>query len=178
MNTAEFKIELNKLESGLRAFALKLTKDRTDALDLYQETAYRAFKSIHQFRSNTNLRAWLMTIMRNTFINIRRSKKRRPTIQDGSNNNFLLNNTSHTVANQGELKVNYEQLASIVDNLDEHLRVPFWLAYKGYKYIEIAENLDVPIGTIKSRVFMARKKIQEQIKNIYQISSFNELRAA
>ena len=71
--------------------------------------------------------------------------------------------------NQGELKVDYEELAAIVDQLDDHLRIPFWLSFNGYKYAEIAEELNVPIGTIKSRVFVARKRIQKSIKRLYKV---------
>ncbi|MCI5081118.1 MAG: sigma-70 family RNA polymerase sigma factor [Saprospiraceae bacterium] len=178
MNALELKTEMGKLEKGLREFAFKLTKNQSDASDLYQEMAYRALKSIHQFRADSNLRAWLMTIMRNVFINIYRRKKRRPTLQDGSSNNFLIDSISHTEANQGELKLDYEELVATVECLDDMLKVPFWLAFKGYKYREIADELDVPIGTIKSRVFMARRQIQENIRRQYQINCWKELNAA
>ena len=169
MNTLEFNSELFKLEKGLRGFALKLTGNQNEALDLYQEMVYRALKGIHQFRKDTNLKAWLMTIMRNSFINIYRRKKKKNVLQDGSINNYLLNSANTSVNNQGELKVDYEELAAIVDQLDDHLRIPFWLSFNGYKYAEIAEELNVPIGTIKSRVFVARKRIQKSIKRLYKV---------
>ena len=171
-------IELKKRENGLLDFALRLTKDKTDAFDLYQETAYRALKNIHQFRPDTNLKAWLMTIMRNTFINAYRKKRRIKVYQDSSDNHYLIDSTKNTVYNQGELKINYDELIGLVDRLDDYLKVPFMMSFQGYKYEEIAQELNVPIGTIKSRIFMARRRIKEFIHYHYAIRRRDELNAA
>lgn len=160
MSTTELTQEMSQLEVGLLEFAQKLTRDRSDAFDLYQEMAYRAIKNAHQFQPDTNLRAWLMTIMRNLFINSYRKKRRRQTIQDNSIDHYLINSTSQTVWNEGEVNLNYGELMELINRLDDYLRIPFMLAYKGYRYDEISQELQIPLGTVKSRIFVARKQIQ------------------
>ena len=171
MSVQDLSSGIIRLEKELLEFAYHLTKERTEASDLYQETAYRAIKNYRLFQPNSNLRAWLMTIMRNLFINAYRKKKRRQVFQDGSANNYLINSTSETVTNQGELKMNYEELISLVDRLEDGLRIPFMLAFEGYKYQDIADEMNIPLGTVKSRLFIARKRIQNAIKLHYAISS-------
>ena len=167
MNATEITKELNGLEKFLLNYALKLTLDHNKAKDLFQETAYRAIKHAHRCLPDTNTQAWLVTIMRNLFINDYRKKKRRATLQDGSTNTYLLDSSSKMVPNDGELNVQYEDLFDLVERLDDHLRIPFLMTYEGYKYEEIAEKLNVPLGTIKSRIFFARKRMQESIKHKY-----------
>ena len=167
MTALELSGALSKLEKTLIDFALKLTKDKADADDLFQETAYRAIKNVHQFKCDTNLKAWLMTIMRNTFINAYRQRRRRQTLHDGSKNQFLLNGTE-LVPNQGDLSVDLQELVDLVNSLDEDLRIPFLMAYQGYKYDEIAQHLGAPLGTIKSRIFFARKRLQKLVRLHYQ----------
>lgn len=178
MTAIELTKEMEKLEKVLFAFGLNLTKDKNEALDLYQEMAYRAIRNVHHFRPDTNLRAWLMTIMRNVFINAYRKKRTRQTYQDGSLNQYLINSTSETVANLGESKLVYDELISIVHNLEDYLRIPFLLNYEGYKYQEIADELGIPVGTVKSRIFIARKRIKQAIKRNNKIRYDEELSAA
>lgn len=159
--------ELTKNKTSLLRYALKLTKDQTAAHDLMQETAYRAIKYQDRCQSNTNVKGWLMTIMRNLFINDYRKKKRRKTLQDGSANHFLINASHESVLNDGEMNAEYRDLMQIIEKLETYLRIPFLLSYQGYKYEEIAEQLNVPLGTVKSRIFMARKRIQKAIKIRY-----------
>ena len=178
MSSIELTKELGRSKNGLMDYALSLTRDQTDANDLFQETAYRALKNIHLFQPNTNLRAWLMTIMRNVFINAYRKKRRRQVLQDGTSNLFLIDSTYNTVTNQGELKVNYDELVGVIDRLEDYLKIPFMMAYNGYKYGEIAKQLDVPLGTIKSRIFMARQRIKNIISHHYAVREKKEVSAA
>ena len=169
MNTMQLANEMGKLEKGLREFALKLTRDLVDAADLYQETAYRAVKNAHQFQENSNLRGWLMTIMRNIFINNYRRKRVRQTYQDWSENGYLIDSANNGMPNEGVVKVDYDELICIVDRLEEYLKIPFLLNYQGYKYEEIANELNAPLGTIKSRIHVARKRLKNMVKKHYQI---------
>ena len=178
MTNSQFSKELTLLEKGLREYALKLTKDRFDASDLYQETAYKATKNLYQFRDNTNLRAWLMTIMRNIFINDYRKKRKRQTLQDGSNNTYLINSGEGSVVNEGAYNLDFEELSMIVDRLENYLKIPFLLAFEGYQYDEIASELDVPLGTIKSRIFLARKKLKKFISYYYRVPNLEGSLAA
>ena len=167
-NTVDLSSELNRFEDALRRYAYRLTRNSGDAADLFQETAYRAIKGLHHFKAHTNIRSWLMTIMYNTFVNAYRKKKRMIIQQDDSATNYLLADTlANSVNNEGETKVGYDELQGIVRELDEPLRMAFVMAYEGYSYKEIAAKLEIPMGTVKSRVFQARRKLQRAVRQLY-----------
>ncbi len=153
--------QLDTISHSLRAFSLKLTGNNADAEDLYQDTALRIITNADKYRQGTNFKAWAVTIMRNIFINNYRKKVRRNLIIDQTPNNYYLNSGEKVVENEGEGNVTFNELVSLVDRLPEDFRRPFIMAYQGYKYDEIAEELDAPLGTIKSRIFFARKKLQQ-----------------
>ena len=178
MDTLEITKELNKLESFLVTYAFKLTSDRNSAKDLFQETAYRAIKHAKRCQPGTNAQAWLVTIMRNLFINDYRKKRRRATLQDGSKNSYLINASGETVSNEGENNMLFEDLIALIEDLDEHLKQPFVMTYQGYKYEEIAEKLNIPLGTVKSRIYFARKRMQQRLQVIYGLNAGIELFAA
>lgn len=152
--------DLIQISPNLRKFAYKLTGNDYDAEDLYQETALRIYAKREKFRVNTNFEAWAKVIMRNLFINNYRKKARQNTYVDSSPNQFILNGADNAAQSKGESNINYKELVQMVQNLPENLKSPFWMSYKGYKYEEIAELLDTPMGTIKSRIFLARKQLQ------------------
>ena len=153
--------QLDNISNSLRAFSLKLTGNTDDAEDLYQDTALRIITNADKYRQGTNFKAWAVTIMRNIFINNYRKKVRRNLIIDQTPNNYYINSGDRTVDNDGESHVTFKELIELVDRLPEDFRVPFMMAYQGYKYDEIAEQLGSPLGTIKSRIFFARKKLQK-----------------
>lgn len=159
----EFNInnQLEKVSPSLRAFSLKLTGNESDANDLYQDTALRIISNADKYQPNTNFKAWAVTIMRNIFINNYRKKIRRGTILDQTPNNYYINSGTQTIENDGETYMAYKELLRMVSALPEDFKRPFWMAYKGYKYDEIAEKLEAPLGTIKSRIFFARRKLQK-----------------
>lgn len=159
--------QLENINNTLRAFSLKLTGDDNDAEDLYQDTALKIITNADKFRQDTNFKAWAITIMRNIFINNYRKKVRRNTIIDQTPNNFYLNSGTTVVTNDGELNIAMKELTGMVDKLPESFRTPFMMAYHGYKYDEIAEQLEAPLGTVKSRIFFARKKLQQ----MYQVAN-------
>ncbi len=167
MSTVEFTQGFTQFEGLLYAFAFKLTKDEEEAQDLMQETAYKAFKYRSMYQPHTNLRAWLMTIMRNTFINSYRQKRRRQTLQDKTDNDYLLNTGTATVRNAGESSVTTEEIQQVIDQLEDWLKVPFLMYLQGYKYDEIAASMQIPLGTVKSRIFFARRKLQDIITQMY-----------
>jgi RNA polymerase sigma-70 factor (ECF subfamily) len=167
MSTVEFTQGFTQFEGLLYAFAFKLTKDEEEAQDLMQETAYKAFKYRSMYQPHTNLRAWLMTIMRNTFINSYRQKRRRQTLQDKTDNDYLLNAGAATVRNSGESSITTEEIQQVIDQLEDWLKVPFLMYLQGYKYDEIAASMQIPLGTVKSRIFFARRKLQDIITQMY-----------
>ena len=89
---------------------------------------------------------------------------RRGVILDQTSNTYYINSGRHDINNDGEGNVAYGELLKMVNRLGEEFRVPFWMAYQGYKYDEIADKLEVPLGTVKSRIFFARKKLQRMYK--------------
>ena len=165
---AEFNTRLNELSHLLHAFAYNLTKNTEDAKDLYQETAFRAITNRDKFRAGTNLKAWLFTIMKNIFINNYRKKVKRNTILDSTDNNYFINSSSeNTVRNEGEGNVMMQELGSMIESLEDNIRIPFLLHYEGFKYQEIADRYNLPLGTVKSRIFFARKELKELIDQRY-----------
>lgn len=171
----QFSAEINQMAGLLQAFAYKLTKNMDDAKDLFQETAYRALTNEDKFRPGTNLKAWLFTIMRNIFINNYRKKVKSNTIFDATDNLYYLNSGGASTGNGAESSILMEELQGMVDSLDDSIRVPFVMHYYGYKYQEIAEQLNLPLGTVKSRIFFARKELKNMVEKRYQMQSISEL---
>lgn len=162
MSTIEFSTHFDNLQSQLLPFAYRLTNNVDDAKDLVQETAIRAYKNKEKFEMGTNFRAWVITIMRNTFINIHRKKRNRATSSEPSDS-YIFINENHACDNMAHSNMTMEELYKILNALDYTYRYPFMLYYEGYKYEEIAEQMDLPLGTIKSRIFFARRKLREAI---------------
>lgn len=168
MATLNFSSEINKLQGVLYSFAYKLTKNSEDSKDLYQETAYRALVNQDKFLAGTNMKAWLFTIMRNIFINNYRKKSKSNVILDDTDNQFLIASAAPTVANDANSSMMMEELQALIEKLDDSVRIPFLMHYYGYKYQEIAEQLDLPLGTIKSRIFFARQTLKDAILVNYE----------
>ena len=167
MSTLEFDDRFTQMTSMLQAFAYNLTKNSEDAKDLYQETAFRAMTNREKFRPGTNFKAWLFTIMKNIFINNYRRRVKRNTILDSTDNLYYLNSGWEGVGNRAETDIFMKELKAMIADLDEALRVPFLLHYRGFKYQEIADQLGQPLGTIKSRIFFARKELKALIDKRY-----------
>src|SRR5882672_7787528 len=149
MASTEFNDMLLDNADFLRPFAVNLTKDTDTANDLYQETLYKALANQEKYNAGTNIKAWLFTIMRNIFINNYRRAAKQKTVFDNSTNDFLLNNNQVTVANVAESTIEMKEIKKAIYNLPEIFKTPFSLYFDGYKYHEIAEALNEPLGTIK-----------------------------
>jgi len=167
MSNLEFNAEFDSLTQVLERFAYKLTKNSEEAKDLYQETAFRAMSNRDKFRPGTNLKAWLLTIMKNIFINNYRKKTKANTIIDSTDNLYYINSGGSTIRNDAHSNIMMDELETMIDNLDDSLRVPFEMHYLGYKYQEIADKLRLPLGTVKSRIFFARKALKSMIAGRY-----------
>ncbi len=167
MTITEFNYRLSDLKGMLQTFAYNLTKNSEEAKDLYQETAYRALANRDKFRPGTNFKAWVFTIMKNIFINNYRRKVKANTIIDTTDNQFYLNSGSHAVGNSAESEITLKELNAMVASLDDNTRIPFLMHFEGYKYQEIADHLNLPLGTVKSRIFFARKELKEKIMANY-----------
>ncbi len=177
MTVHEFNNKFNKLDSLLHNFAYNLTKNGEDAKDLYQETAFRALTNRDKFRIGTNFKAWSFTIMKNIFINNYRKKARSKTIIDSTDNMFYINSGSNAVDNGAESNIMMEELSKMIGGLDEIIRIPFLMHYKGFKYQEIADELGLPLGTVKSRIFFARKELKQLVLGRYANTELVKLHA-
>ncbi len=163
MSKTHVQQQLPFVEKYLKNFALYMTKNRTEAEDLYQETVLKVLTKGHLFKENTNFKAWCATIMRNLFINGYRRKKQANVVLDYSNNNHYID-SGQTVDNTGEGTISYKELVHLINKLSKALSVPFLMRFRGYKYEEIAEALDLPMGTVKSRIFLARRQLKKEYR--------------
>lgn len=165
MTAIEFNTRIMNEKSSLKNFALSLTHNTDDALDLLQDTYVKAITYREKFEDSTNLKAWLFTIMKNTFINAyRRNVKTKQLISKGDdiqlNRAFKQNSYDHS-----ESRMNAKEIIKKIESLDEDYKVPFTRYYNGYKYEEIAQEMQLPLGTVKSRIFIARKILMESLKH-------------
>lgn len=167
MSTIEFYNKIDGITGPLNSFAYNLTKSSDDAQDLFQETAYRALVNKEKFRVGTNFKAWMFTIMKNIFINNYRKKQKANTIIDSTENLFYLNSGKNVIFNQAGSNIMMDELEAMIAELDQTIKEPFLMHYTGYKYQEIADELNLPLGTVKSRIFFARKALKKSVLKSY-----------
>ncbi|MDI3527363.1 MAG: hypothetical protein PWR03_1546 [Tenuifilum sp.] len=163
MSQQEFNQALIELEPNLERFAYSLTANQEDARDLLQETYLKALTYKDKFEANTNIKAWTFTIMKNTFINNYRKSVKQNTTIDGSPNQFLLNSKPDTYG--PDSMYSHSEISKKINELDDDFRIPFQMHTSGYKYKEIAEKLNLKIGTVKSRIFFSRQKLMNSLKD-------------
>ncbi|MFZ4860582.1 RNA polymerase sigma factor [Sphingobacterium sp. Mn56C] len=163
MNKFEFNNLIVRHSDSLKSYARNFTKDTEDANDLVQDTLLKAVTYFGSFREGTNLKGWLYTIMKNTFINnYRRITKSNSFItkeEDISNANLV----GSATRNLGENKFIREDINSALDNLSLEYYTPFTMYFEGYKYHEISTYLNIPIGTVKTRIHIARKAMKKSL---------------
>lgn len=163
MTETEFTTEITRLQPTLKALTHRFTYDREVSADLVQDTLLRAFQYRENYRRNTNLSGWLFTIMRNTYINQYRKTQRAGILTpEGSENALRLIEGERTSCPARRLEL--DEVWRNVNTLEENLRLPFKMHTSGYKYEEIASRLGIPVGTVKNRIFHARKEIQKKLE--------------
>lgn len=161
MSTIEFEQHVVGLRRQLLWFALSLTRDREAARDLVQDSLLRALTFRERFQDGTNLKAWLFTIMRNTFINgHRRDARKRAMIEQ-----VRATGPAYTVttAPQNEAGLLRGEIEGGLARLEPTFRQPFLLHHEGYKYEEISDRLAIPLGTVKSRIHEARRRLTHML---------------
>lgn len=157
----KFVSDLVSLRDQLFYYALQLTESRDEALDLVQETNYKALKHNNKNKQYEHIRAWLYTILRNTHINHLRSGYRRNTWSGTEESNQAQNYSMIPESDHPDRIYFRKELREKISNLPNNYSQPLIMHMKGYSYKEIAEKMKVPIGTIKSRIFLAKQKIQK-----------------
>lgn len=154
----------------LYSAALKMAMNSQDAQDLVQETYMKAYRSFHQFKKDTNIKAWLYTILTNTFINTYRKKQKTLQSIDSAQINEWQINNSQSENNFGLRSAETEVLDALSDERikqamaslsKEYQLVVYFADIEGYSYKEISEILDIPVGTVMSRLHRARIKLRK-----------------
>ena len=162
-SNTSFRTNLLNLQSNLMSFAYQLTPDRDAAADLLQDTTLKALDNEEKFTSDSNFKGWVMTIMRNIFINNYRRNVRQATIVDTTDDLYHLNTSQESALETPEGSLSVKEITAVLNTFDDEFRIPFNMHVAGYKYSEIAEELGLPVGTVKSRIFFARKRLREQL---------------
>ena len=165
MRTANFAQDLLSVQTELLNFAYKLTADREEANDLLQETSLKALDNEDKYTAETNFKGWIYTIMRNIFINNYRKALRDQTYVDQTDNQFYLNQNIDIEGDSTEGSYDLKEMRRIVYALPKEYRIPFSMYVSGFKYREIADKLGLPLGTVKSRIYFTRQKLQEELKD-------------
>ena len=163
MTKIEFINRYQPIEDRLISFAMKLTQNRENAKDLHQETLTRAYANKDRFTMGTNFKAWITTIMRNNFINEYRKRRTRNQVEQPLEQNLEFA-VKRAVQNQGESNIRMKELQHILHSMKDSHRIPFEMSIQGFEYKEIAEQLDIPMGTVKSRIYFSRQKLREMVE--------------
>ena len=160
MATQNFQTKLLSLQSNLLNFAYMLTNNRDDAYDLLQDTTLKALDNEEKYVDNVNFKGWVFTIMRNIFINNYRKVVRSATIIDQTEDLYHLNLPQDSGIDTPEGSVAVKEITEAINSFSDDYRIPFSMHVAGYKYNEIADKMGLPLGTVKSRIFFARQKLQ------------------
>jgi RNA polymerase sigma-70 factor (ECF subfamily) len=164
MTAIDFNLMVARHDQFLRPYAQILTADPDAARDLTQETMLRALLNRDKYRLGTNLKAWLYTIMRNTFINDYRRQRRMQRVGQPQVLENIYAEQGRAAQNMGYQSLRYREILTAMDQMPQMFRLPFELHYTGYKYAEIADLLQEPLGTIKSRIHNARKSLAARLE--------------
>jgi len=165
MSTLELNSLLVQYQNPLRFFALKLTADEGQANDLLQETNVKALLNKDKIETNTSLKSWLYTIMKNTFINQYRRSVKLTEIKTNIKHQGYLSSSSTGLSLPADKSIAVEDIKKEIKLLKDDYRIPFQMKLDGFKYKEIADHMDINIGTVKSRIFHARKELMSNLKD-------------
>jgi len=165
MRAPDFRNRLLGLQDNLLSFALKLTANKEDAHDLLQDTTCKALANEDKFVEDANFKSWVFTIMRNIFINNYRRIVRTQTTIDRSDDLYQLNLPQAENPDTPESAYALKEVMAAVKGLSDDYRQPLVMHISGYKYQEIADALGIPLGTVKSRIFFAKKRLQEELRD-------------
>ena len=159
----DFNQQLFTLKDSLRNFAISFTRNEDDADDLVQDTMLKAVRYAEKFETGTNLKSWLYMILKNTFINNYRRKNKLKSYMAESIG-LMDSYESNSSRNTGESKCILDDIHRVLNKLPHEYYYPFIKYFEGYKYHEIADELKIPIGTVKTRIHCARIVLKKNLK--------------
>lgn len=160
MAATSIQTQLMALQDNLLNFAYMLTSNRDDAYDLLQDTTLKVLDNQEKYSTNVNFKGWVFTIMRNIFINNYRHSVRSATVIDQTEDLYHLNSSQQSSIESVETTYAAGEIADAINSFSDEYKIPFSMHVAGYKYNEIAERMGLPLGTVKSRIFFARQKLQ------------------
>lgn len=164
MNHMQFEYFYREHHRALRSFALKLTKNKMDADDLVQETAIKAFRNFNTFIKGSNFKNWSFTILKNTFIT-KFNKRKKSKIVSLPVEEMEYAAVVDVDPDQHEIAQQVTTITSEIEALSPKSKTPLMMYVEGYQYQEIAKNLGIPIGTVKSRISYARTKLKQTLSS-------------
>ena len=165
MSTEEFNNSIISHEKSLINLAKKFTTDSNEVYDLVQETFYRALKNKEKYTPNTNIIGWLYTIMKNTFINQFRKRKKMIMIREDETGLSPLHFIETTSIPSAISQLSYAEIQAQIDHLQDSVKEPLLMYTNGHKYTEIAEEIGVPLGTVKNKIFLARQELKRRLSS-------------
>ncbi|MCM1349459.1 MAG: sigma-70 family RNA polymerase sigma factor [Firmicutes bacterium] len=161
-----FQQQLLGMQTHLYNFAYLLTSNREDASDLLQDTTLKALDNEDKYHDNTNFKGWVFTIMRNIFINNYRRAVKSVVTLDNSDDSYQLNTADdRTTYPSPENSYTVIEVHNAIQSFPDGYRIPFSMALAGYRYSEIAKRMALPVGTVKSRIFYARHRLRDMLKD-------------
>ena len=163
MIAALFQKKLLALQNNLLSFAIILTSNRDDAYDLLQDTVLKALDNKDKYMDNTNFKGWVFTIMRNIFINNYRRAARAQTVVDTTDDLYHLNLPQDSGIASPEHSYAVTEINEAINGFSDDYRIPFSMHLAGYRYAEIAKHMNLPVGTIKGRIYYARQRLRRQL---------------
>lgn len=164
MTSIEFCSQLIGLEQSLLKYAYRFNLKRADAKDLVQETYLRVLINREKYVDNKKFKSWAFTIMKNAFVDRYRRGLSKATYTDQLTESFFLSVPEPVGYDNPDSEYQTREIKQNIDKLNDKLKLPFKMYVEGYKYSEIADELDLKIGTVKNRIFLSRKHLMSQMK--------------
>ena len=168
MNALQFQKKLLSMQENMMNFALMLTANRDDAQDLMQDTTLKVLDNQEKFVDNINFKGWVLTVMRNIFINNYHKIVRTQTVVDQGVDLYNLDVVNDSGFDSPDGAYQIKEITKAINSLNDELKIPFSMFLSGYKYNKIAETLCVPLETVKSRIFFARQELQKVLKDFHR----------
>ncbi|WP_294532284.1 RNA polymerase sigma factor [uncultured Bacteroides sp.] len=165
MKSFSFQNDLVGVQDELLRFAFKLTADPEEANDLLQETSLKAWDNKEKYAPKTNFKGWIFTIMYNVFVNNYRKLVREQTMINKQHHDYHIDLPYEYDNINIEKAYDLKEIHQIVNELPQEYKLPLMMYVSGFKYKEIAIKMDIPIGTVKSRIFFTRQILQKRLKD-------------